>query len=199
MNEVKLLLLSLISTCLLYACSGNNSVTSAKDSASNNATTNSGDSTYTGDNSFAYTINGRHIVIKDVMQDGDGKNWMALYLNKVKNDPATAMVKVNVTNQLSKEVFNFSFANSGSTTTILHYSPSLSGFANKKSNEAEYMSSKYKNYYGDSVIVNITSSNATRVAGTFSGKFLSDDDKPVSLAITDGRFDVAFTKDKENQ
>ena len=198
MSQIKLVLLAVISTCLLYACSGNNSAASKQDSASNNATTNSGDSTYTGDNSFAYTINGRETVIKDFMHDGDGKNWMALYLNEVKNDPATAMVKLKVTNEFSDEVFNFSFANSGSTT-ILHYSPSLSDFANKKSNEADYMSAKLKNYYGDSVIINITSINPTRVAGTFSGKFLSHDDKPVAMEITDGRFDVAFTKDKVTQ
>ena len=69
---------------------------------------------------------------------------------------------------------------------------------NKKSNEAEYMSHKYKNYYGDSVTVNITNIDATHVAGTFAGKFLSEDNKPVPLRITDGSFDLPFTKDKDN-
>lgn len=196
MDKLKKISALILSASLLFACSNNNSVTPAKGNAPNSTSSNSGDSTYTGENSLAYTINGRHINLKDFMHDGDGKNWMALFLNKVKNDPSTGMLKVNLTNELTKEVFKFSIANSGSSS-ILHYSPSLSNFTNKKSKEADYMSPKYKNYYGDSVVINITSINATRVAGTFTGKFLSDDDKPVSLEITDGSFDIAFTTDKD--
>ncbi|HEY5370574.1 MAG TPA: hypothetical protein VIJ75_16435 [Hanamia sp.] len=60
------------------------------------------------------------------------------------------------------------------------------------------MSHQYKNYYGDSVVVTITDINATHVAGTFHGKYLSDDKPSVPLEITDGSFDLPFTKDKVN-
>ena len=119
----------------------------------------------------------------------------SLFLNEVKNNVADERLKIEVTNTPRSEVFKFSITNTG-TTTVLHYSPSLSNVVNKKSNEAEYMSHKYKNYYGDSVIVNITDINATHVAGTFAGKFLADDNSP--LEITDGSFDLPFTKDQSN-
>jgi hypothetical protein len=196
MKYIKLITAIIASICLLFACSSNSSKTVAKKSTSNTGSDKSGDSTYTGNSSLAYTINGRYVAIKDVMHDGDGKNWMALFINEVKNKP-NGMIKINVTNELSKEVFDFTIANKGSSA-ILHYSPSLSNFINKSNNEATYMSPKYKNYYADSLIVNITKINATHIAGTFAGRFLSDDDKPVSLVITDGSFDVPFTKDKDN-
>lgn len=189
MKHIKLLSAIIFSICLFSACSSGSPKTTAKESLSN-----TGDSTYTGNSSFAYTINGRHVAIKDFMHNGDGKNWMALFLNEVKNNAVTGMVKLNVTNELTHEVFNFSIGNTG-TTHILHYRPSLSNFANNKSNTADYMSPKYKNYYGDSVSVTITSVDAKHVTGTFSGKFISEDEKPISLEITDGSFDVLLTQD----
>ncbi|HEY5391819.1 MAG TPA: hypothetical protein VIJ57_06875, partial [Hanamia sp.] len=174
----------------------NSSSTAGKSDASNSASNSSGDSTYSGNSSLAYTIEGRYVAIKDLMQDGDGKNYMALFINKVTNEPG-GRVNVSITNSFTSEVFNFSIANTGATT-VLHSSPSLSNFTDNKSNEASYMSSKLKNYYGDSVVVTITDINATHVAGTFSGKYLSSDDKPIPLEITEGSFDVPFTKDAKN-
>ncbi len=194
MKQKRFITTVILSAILFIACSNNNVKSSGKEDNPTSTSSGSGDSTYSGDNSFAYTINGHHISIKDFMHDGDGKNWMALFLNEVKNNADNGMIKVEVTNELTKEVFKLSVANSGSST-INHSSTSLSNFAYKKSNEATYMSSGYKNYYGDSVTVSITAINATRVSGKFSGKFLSDDNKPIPLEITDGSFDVAFTKD----
>jgi hypothetical protein len=171
----------------LAACSG-------RGSASSSSGGGSGDSTYSGDNMFSYTFNGRKVTIRDIMHDGDGKNWMALYLNHVTNDGG--MVSIEITNQLSKEVFNITVPNSG-TTRVSHYTPSLSNFSDKKTNMAEFMS-HYKNYYGDDVTVTITSIDATHVAGTFSGKYLSDGDKPVPVEVTDGKFDLQFTKPDGN-
>lgn len=196
MEPIKKMYGAIVIACLFIACSNSTPNVIANQSTLASGTAKAGDSTYTGDNSFAYTINGWRSSIKDLMHNGDGKNWMALYVNKVNNDPATGMVRVNITNQLSKEVFDFYVANTG-TTTILHYKPTLFNHIDKKSSAISYMSPKYKNYYGDSVMITITSINSVRVAGKFSGKFLSDDDKPVALSITDGSFDVPFTKDKE--
>jgi hypothetical protein len=181
---------------LLFGCSNNNAATPENKSDSTTSEVNSSDTIYAGNSSLAYTVNGRHVAIKDYFKDKDGKSRGALFINEVKNDPS-GKVKITVTNELTYEVFDFSVANEGSTT-ILHYSPSLSNFHDKTTNAGTYMSPKYKNYYADSVVVKITDINATHVAGTFSGKFLSDDSKPIPLEITDGSFDVVFTKDKRN-
>jgi hypothetical protein len=183
MQHLKLLSALILSTCLLFACSGNSSTSASKDSTSNTTSDNFGSGVPNGNGSFSYTIEGTKVSVK------------SLYINEVKNNVADRRLKIEVTNTPTSEVFNFSIANSG-TTTVLHYSPSLSNIVNKKSNEAEYMSHKYKNYYGDSVIVSITDMNATHVAGTFTGKFLSDDNSP--LEITDGSFDLPFTKEQSN-
>ncbi len=196
MQRFKLFIVLFFSAFSLFACSNNSSTSANKDNSSNFTSNKTGDSTYAGKSSLAYTIEGKHHAIKDFLNKGDGKYLMALFLNEVKTKP-DGMVEINLTNELSKEVFNFLIENKGSTT-ILHYTPSLSDFANKKSYSGNYMSPTYKNYYADSVTVSITNINATNVAGTFSGKFLSDDDKPVPLLITDGSFDVLFTKDKGN-
>lgn len=196
MNYLKSVSLIVFSTCLFMACSNKNSNTTTAAATTSSANADDTDGTFTGDNSLEYTINGKHVSIKDLLQKGSN-NLIALYRNKVNNNSATGMLRVNMTNEISSEVFNFNIANSG-TTTILHYSPSLSNFSNKKNNEADYMSPKYQNYYGDSVTVTITDINASHVAGKFSGRFLSGDNKPVTLEITDGSFNVMYTKEEKN-
>jgi hypothetical protein len=168
----------------LAACSGRASGTGGG----------SGDSTYTGDNLFSYTFNGRKVTIRDLMHNGDGKNYMALFLNHVTNDGG--MVSIEITNQMTSEVFNINVPNSG-TTKVVHYTPSLSNFRDKKTTMAEFMS-HLKNYYGEDVTVTITAIDATHVAGTFSGKYFSGGDKPVPMEVTDGQFDLRFTKPEGN-
>lgn len=196
MNYLKSVSLIIFSACLFMACSNKNSNTTTAASTTSSTNADNTDGIFLGDNSLEYTIDGKHVSIKDLLQKGS-ENLVALYLNKVNNNTTTGMLRVNMTNEISKEVFNFNIANSG-TTTILHYSPSLSNFSNKKNNEAEYMSPKYQNYYGDSVTVTITEINASHVTGKFSGRFLSGDDKPVALEITDGSFNLLYTKEEKN-
>jgi hypothetical protein len=176
----------------LAACSGRASGAGGSAAAASGG--GSGDSTYSGDNLFSYTFNGRKVTIRDLMHDGDGKNWMALFLNHVTND--AGVVSIEITNQLSSEVFIITVPNSG-TTKISHYSPSLSNFGDKKTTEAEFMS-HYKNYYAEDVTVTITEINATHVAGTFSGKYYSGGNNPVPMEVTDGKFDLRFTKPEGN-
>jgi hypothetical protein len=176
----------------LAACSGRASGAGGSATASSGG--GSGDSTYSGDNMFSYTFNGRKVTIKDFMHNGDGKNYMALFLNHVINDGG--MVSIEITNQMTSEVFKINVPNSG-TTKVSHYKPSLSNFSDKKTTMAEFMS-HYKNYYGDDVTVTITAIDATHVAGTFSGKYLSGGNKQVSMEVTDGKFDLRFTKPEGN-
>lgn len=195
MKHLKALSAILFLSGLLFACSNNNAATSSNKNDAATTQVNSGDTTYEGKSSLAYTVNGRHVAIKDYFQGKDGKNHGALFINEVKNDPP-GRVKITVTNELTYEVFNFSVADAGSTE-ILKYSPSLSNFIDKSANAVTYMSPKYTNYYADSVIVQITNKDALHVTGTFFGRFISGDNKPASLEITDGSFDVPFTKDKD--
>jgi hypothetical protein len=195
-REVAGIGLALVAILFFSACSGNGGGVAASGKADVAVASGggSGDSTYSGDNMFSYSFNGRKVTIRDIMHAGDGKNRMALYLNHVTND--AGMLSIEITNQLSAEVFNLTIPNSG-TTRISHYSPSLSNFRDKKSASADFMS-HYKNYYADDVTVTVTDINATHVAGTFSGKYLSDDDKPVPMEVTDGKFDLRFTKPEGN-
>jgi hypothetical protein len=176
----------------LAACSGRGSAAGGSASASSGG--GSGDSTYSGDNMFSYTFNGRKVTIRDFMHNGDGKNYLALYLNHVTNDGG--MVSIEITNQMTSEVFNINVSNSG-TTKVSHYTPSLTNFRDKKTTMAEFMS-HLKNYYGEDVTVTITAIDATHVAGTFSGKYLSGGNKPVPVEVTDGKFDLRFTKAEGN-
>jgi hypothetical protein len=181
--------LALVVVLFLSLCSGCGSRAAASGGGS-------GDSTYSGDNMFSYSFNGRKVTIRDFMHDGDGKNWMALFPGHVTNDAAAGVVSVDVTNQLTAEVFKFNVTNSG-TSKVLHYTPSLSSFNDKKATMAEFMS-HYKNYYADDVTITITEINATHVVGTFSGKYLSGDKVQVPVEVTDGKFDLRFTKPEGN-
>ena len=192
MPQLKTFLLLLLTVFILASCKNHAAKNDSKDNNADASAGNGGDSSYAGDASLSYTIGDRQVAIKNYLVTG-GKNWIALFLNKVVNKTADGTVSINITNYLSKEVFNFIVANKGSTS-ILHYSPSLAETKNK----GTYMSPKYVNYYADDVTVNITSINAKRVAGTFSGKFIDNDKKSV-INITDGKFDVPFADDKTDQ
>ena|ERR1700722_6545223 len=141
------------------------------------------DSTYSGDAELSYSIESRKVNIKSILRT-DGKNFIALYINEVAKKEGN-MVRVNLTNYLTQEVINFLVADHG-TTHIQHYTPS---FTNRTSAQGEIML-KYENYYADDVIVQITGLDNKHVAGTFSGKFISDHKKTVQ--ITNGSFDVPY-------
>ena len=146
----------------------------------------SGDSTYTGDAKLAYTVEGRKVNIKNLLHT-EGKNWIALFMNEVSSNTTDHLIRINLTNELTREVFDF-VVNDKGPTTFTHYQPSLSNFRGKTSS---YMGLKYQNYYADDVTISITSSDATHVTGTFSGKFKGDKG---TVQITDGLFDVPFGK-----
>jgi hypothetical protein len=157
---------------------------------------NAGDSAYSGSSYLAYIVSGRHVAIRDYLRKGNN-NLIVLFLNEVKNNTDAGTVRIKITNELTYEVFNFLVANKG-RSNIMHYKPSLSNFNNKKVREASYMSPKYQNYYGDSVTVNITEIDNTHVAGEFSGMFVGDDHN-ASTKITDGKFDLKYTKNTTGQ
>ena len=189
----KSLLIVFFTALLLFSCTGNSSSegktnTDAKTSGADSKPATS-DSNLTGTNGiFSYTVKGKHIVARNYVQQSN------LFINEVSNHVANGMVIIKVTCE-SSSVFNFTVANSG-TTSITNYTPSLGNFADKKTKAASYMEGgTYKNYYGDSVTVTITRIDASRVSGTFSGTFKADaDDGGATVNITDGSFNLPFVK-----
>jgi hypothetical protein len=194
MKQIKLFLIIIFSTCLLFSCTSNHSSADKTNADSNTNAANpkatSTDANLTGTNgSFIYTINGAGI---NTANDGSGS--ASLYINEVSNDAANGMLKIKVTCGGSN-VFHFDVSNSGATT-ISNYSPTLSGFTDKKSKGAEYMDGKtYRNLYAVSVTITITSINDSRVSGTFSGTFRAEQsDGGATANITDGSFNLPFIK-----
>ena len=186
------LIIVFASAIILFSCKSNSSPDKTNSSdvkASTAETNNSEDQNLSGTKGiFSYTVKGQHIVARNYVQHSN------LFINEVTNDASNGMLKIEVTCETSS-VFNFTIANTG-TTTIKNYSPSLGNFVDKKTKSASYMEGgTYKSYYGDSVTVTITSIDASRVAGTFSGTFKSEkDDGGATISITEGSFDLPFGK-----
>jgi hypothetical protein len=141
------------------------------------------DSTYFGNAVVSYTIKGKKTTIKNILQT-EGENITALHLNVVSLIPKKNLVRVNFTNSLTHEVFDFMVADKG-VTIIQHYKPTLTVAEEKK---AVYMSPSLVNYYADNVRVEISIADPKHVAGKFSGEFISDDGTHV--VINAGSFDI---------
>ncbi len=146
--------------------------------------TNTSDSTYSGDAQLSYTLNGKKFNMKTYLQTG-GKTTLVIYLNEVAKKPG-GFVRINLTNYLPVDVFNILVADKG-TTHILHYKPAFT----HTSPEGTYMIGT-NNYYADDVTVQITAIDDKHVVGTFSGNFISNDKK--TIEITNGSFDLPYKR-----
>jgi hypothetical protein len=145
------------------------------------------DSNYFGNAKVSYTINGKKTTIKNFLQT-EGENIKALHLNVVGLIPNTSLVRVNFTNSLTHEVFDFVVADKG-TTIIKHYKPRLTIQEEKK---AAYMSGNLVNYYADYCTVEITIADEKHVVGKFAGQFVADDGSKIN--IKDGNFDIPMSE-----
>lgn len=187
------LIILLAGTIILFGCESNSAKekTNTLDSKniSSEKTDQASDNNLSGTQGiFSYTVKSQHVVARNYVQHSN------LFINEVTNDAAAGTLKIKVTCETSS-VFDFQVANSGSTT-ITNYSPSLGNFADKKTKVASYMEGgTYKSYYGDSVTVTITSMDANRVSGTFSGTFKAEaEDGGATLSIREGSFNLPFGK-----
>jgi hypothetical protein len=146
---------------------------------------------------LTYTIDGKQTAIKNFLHR-DGKNFIALFINEVTNDDAHGILKLGLTNELTAEYFEFEVANKG-TTNILH--PSLGDTKNNGvylSHTGFHGITHPANFYADSITVTINNANASHVTGTFSGKFITDEEVAnKDVMISDGSFDVPI-KPKTN-
>jgi len=145
------------------------------------------DSNYLGDAQVSYTINGKKTSIRNILQT-EGQDIKALHLNVVGLIPNKNWVRVNFTNSLTHEVFEFVVADKG-TTIIQHYRPKLTVQEEQK---AAYMSGNLVNYYADKCTVEISIADEKHVVGKFAGQFVADDG--TRIYIKDGHFDVPMAK-----
>jgi hypothetical protein len=145
------------------------------------------DSNYFGNAQVSYTIKGKKTIIKNILQT-NGENIKALHLNVVGLISNSNLVRVNFTNSLTHEVFDFIVTNKGTMVTQ-HYKPKLTVQEEKK---AAYMSGNLVNYYADNCTVDISMADEKHVVGKFSGAFVSDDG--TRIKITSGSFDIPINE-----
>ncbi len=156
---------------ILLACKGRDSETAAAEIKSAVISDSGKDSTYYGKNSLKYTIEGRHVDIKDALKTGEGKYTTVLYVNKAFNHAGT--VRVSVTNLITDEVFDLIFPANGTSGT------------------GTYLGTHgLNNFYSDAVNIRVISLTATNITASFSGKFKGKDPKQGTVDILDGSFDL---------
>ena len=97
-------------------------------------------------------------------------------------------MRVNFTNSLTHEVFEFVVADKGKTV-IQHYKPKMTVQEEKK---AAYMSGNLVNYYADNCTVDISMADEKHVVGKFSGAFVADDGS--RIVIKAGSFDIPINQ-----
>ena len=64
----------------------------------------------------------------------------------------------------------------------------------------DFLTGDLSRYWSQAVTVNLTSITASRIQGTFSGKFVLSDDTPrgnkKEVTVSDGKFDIPFSSSK---
>ena len=180
MKYLKLFSPILFLACLLLACSGNGSSSTGKDSVADNAAASG--TTSTGDASFSCKI--------------DGKEFSSSEKTEMLN------VAVNlIGHNKGKVIFSLSDLKenaSGAVDMLSFIVPGQQGsFTLTASNSTpldDYMLQGIF-YVPNPVTVNIISISATKIAGTFSGKYGMPSGAGYSktVEVTDGKFDIPFS------
>ncbi len=175
----KILLITLSVSSLLYSCSGNSNASINNDSTS--SSTEDLPENSTGAASFSCKIDG-----KDFLGNGSDNLSNAAF----KTNPGIinfTLVKIDKTQKGIPEQFSFTVADHGTTT--MHNSNST----DNGSFSAKYSPRDYNDAFGFSeVTVNITSSDASGIKGTFSGTLFDPQNKK-EIPVTDGKFDLPWS------
>lgn len=189
MQHLKSLSAIIFSSFLLYACSGNSSTTTGKDSTSSpvNSSANS-----SGDASFSYKIDGK-------TYSGKGTdNIVNCVFKKQNNTIHFILMTIDPTEKWPPQ-FSFGVADNGTTTIRQEDMNKLSSgsdvkyFANISFQPQDNSTPHYE--YNPPITVNLTSVSATKVSGTFSGTLIDPDTKKV-VPLTDGVFDLPYSTRK---
>ena len=200
MKEIKFSLAIIFSACLLFSCTGNNNKDvnhggSSASAPSTNAENNGG--------SFSVLINGTKVSggATDEMQV---TNRAFIYpAGSIPQSKAESVYFNLMPDKLDENYYSLRFIYPDKTGT---YNKT------KNSNDCDcsllinYFSGNYTGilatYIQDSITTTISAISASRVTGTFSGKFISSlgdgfgkNQAPV-IMVTDGKFDIPFSKAK---
>ena len=187
MQHLKLFSAILLSSFLLYSCSGNTNANAVKDESSTAtaSATSSGASAATGDASFSCTLDGKSFSGK-----GSNGNINMAFHSKDQHKKGKISFMLADLNDISQKL-DFEIPGKAGTTTIQNLSP--------QDSYVGLILTGFTEYIDDPVTVNVTSITASRVTGTFSGKYTvekgSDSNAKQTIEVTDGKFDIPFTKE----
>ena len=184
-----------ISALTLLSCASNAQKNGSKDGPSRSAD----QSPAAGDASFSCNIDG--VAVKG-NETGELQLQNAAYIYPPKDGKEQTVLFILISNKVGDDFysFRFSFPDKPGTYTKTK--------ENKDACNCNLMldyylksSNNFSRYNEDAITVTITSITATRISGTFSGKFrLSADTRSQQykpqIEVTDGKFDLPFSTSK---
>lgn len=188
MKQLKSLSAIIISACLFFSCNGNNTSTK-NDSNSSDASTGS-----VGKSSFSASIDGVNV---SGGETGELQTQNTAFIIPGHEENSTELNFLLCSDEKSNESYIFTF-----------FIPNRTGALVKKLQDGQseislcLMSNGQPKlcYEAAGVTINITSITATRVAGTFSGKYSLDRDiykgAKTEVTVTDGQFDIPLSDRK---
>jgi hypothetical protein len=190
MKHLKFLTLIILSTVFLFSCSGNNNNTS---SASDKETTPASTATSSAGNAnWSCVIDGQPasgdlIGLENIL----GHQTNAAYIDDVDEGKELLFYLSDTKKAYTQglHLLRFSVPAKAGTSS---FGPEENGWGI----EVDIVVSKEHTarYFTDSFTINVNTLSATRVSGTFSGKFslngnINDTDKK-AIEVTDGKFDI---------
>ncbi len=191
MQHLKLFSAIVLSSFLIYSCTGNTNANAGKESDS---VASSGTAASTSDASFSYKI------------DGKVYSWSGndAFANRASMDSTNEVFFTLMSNDpVEKNPPQFGFGIASEGTTAITYE-NMDRFKSSGSNGGNHFANfrlsypnqdaKYPDYEFDTkstVTIAITSKSETRIAGTFSGELINAATQKPAL-LTDGKFDLPF-------
>jgi hypothetical protein len=178
-----------VASLLLFACNGKDSKTKAnKESDNTNASTS--DAASKGDASFSANLDGVNISGGKI-DDMQLQNTAFIY--PTADNSGKRLLFFLYSDKKGNDAYSFRFSvpdKTGSFTKNLHDDQPFDI-------TLDFLGGDLSRYTAGSVTVNITSVTASRIAGSFSGKFTLSNDTPngtkKEVTVTDGKFDIPFS------
>ena len=193
LQRFKLFAVVFSSICLLVACSRNNAIhesntASSKNPASSNASGNI-------KSSFSATLDGVETTGKGV-DELQLMNTAFIYPQSDNSNRLLFFLKTTKSGSDTKPDYSFRFS-----------IPDKEGVFTKNIRDGQpyditldFLTGDLSRYWSQAVTVNLTSITASRIQGTFSGKFVLSDDTPrgnkKEVTVSDGKFDIPFSTSK---
>ena len=196
-RHIKLFAAGFFSTLLLVACAGEKASNDSKhDNAVSSTNSTSSDSSIDTTASFSATLDGVKIA-------GNGVDEL---------QQANAAFIYPQANDKSKRLLFFLRSTKDGSDTKPDFSfrfsiPDKEGAFTKNIRDGQpyditldFLTGDLSRYWAQAVTVNLTSVTASRVEGTFSGKFTLSDDTPrgskKEVTVSDGKFDIPYSASK---